>query len=153
MRKLITVLILSLAASSYGQNRGVEVPEVAKLRFAEEFPSATHQRWQKAYRGDEGDQERYEVVFTREGNKFLVSYSNDGYIRALEESLPINKLPKAVKNYLKKSFKDYNINEASIVSYEYKKETYQVEISNDETYSVLVFDKKGEFLNESQVNK
>ena len=130
---------------SYAQEK-INVPPLLQLKFEKEFKEATDVSWSMFYRGKYRDQLRFEVEFLKGNSKYLVSYDKEGVVKAVEKSIPINSLHKAIVDYLKRNYPTFEINEASTITKENGTKYYNVGISDSAHFFVLVFNKTGDFL-------
>jgi len=145
MRKIVLIFVLCLSFMTIAQEQ-INAPKILELKFEQEFKGATDVSWSLFYRGKFRDQLRYEVEFLKGNTKYLVSYDKEGNIRAIEKSIAINSLNKAILGYLERNYPTFNINEASIIKKDDGDDFFNIGISDAKEFFVLVFNKNGDFL-------
>jgi hypothetical protein len=145
MKNLLTILFLCVAFISNAQEK-INLPTIVKSNFQKEFKDVKDVNWSIFYRGKNNNDLRFEAEFLKGNSKFLISYSDDGAIKAIEKSIAINSLNNNIKQYLKDSYPTYQLNEASLIVKENQKTYYNVGVSNETNFFILVFDGEGNYL-------
>lgn len=146
---LLSILLLCngflIAQEGTTMKKVVTPPEKVKFTFEKEYPGKTAV-WSEEYVGDDDDEVRYEARFNKDKNtKVVAIYDNLGVLKALEQQIPLSKLPLDAQNYLKKNYPPKSIREIAVVVDDNKKTTYEVGITKDFKFYDVVFDKDGDF--------
>lgn len=146
MRRLILFFTLFLTIISFSQDKKVNVPDLLKIKFNEEFKNAINPTWSKVYRGELDTEARYEVAFYMDNSRYLVSYNNDGNIRVIARSLSLEKVKKESLLYIKNMYPKAIIVASTQKIKEDNKVFYEITISNRGEYLELLFSEDGSFL-------
>lgn len=145
MKKSFTILILCFTLLSNAQDK-IALPFVVQSNFDKEFKDVLDLSWSIFYRGKNNNDLRFEAEFLKGNSKYLVSYSEDGAIKAIEKSISVNSLNENITSYLKDNYPSFELNQASFIVKEEDKVFYNVAISDDTNYFILVFNEKGTFM-------
>lgn len=145
MKKVLTVLFLCFTFTISAQEK-ITLPEIVEANFNKEFKDVKDVNWSIFYRGKNDNDLRFEAEFLKGNSKFLVSYSDDGAIKAIQKSIAINSLMDNIKKYLVEKYPNYQVNEASLIVKQDQKTYYNVGVSNATNYFILVFDGEGNYL-------
>ncbi|WP_438966650.1 hypothetical protein [Flavobacterium sp.] len=145
MKKSFTILILFFTLLSNAQDK-IALPFVVQSNFDKEFKDVLDLSWSIFYRGKNNNDLRFEAEFLKGNSKYLVSYSEDGAIKAIEKSISVNSLNENITSYLIDNYPSFELNQASFIVKEEDKVFYNVAISDDTNYFILVFNEKGTFM-------
>lgn len=117
-----------------------DVPSKAKETLKSKYPEASNTEWTK-----EGND--HEAEFTVGESEYTVLFDNSGkWISTKVDNLPMNEVPKKVKDGLKRSeFKSWDINEVDFIESP-EKSIYKVEVKNGMRERELSVDKNGTIL-------
>ncbi len=134
---LIVSLVLTASFASAQKINAKDVPAAVTSSFNKLYPSIKEAKWVK-------EDANYEANFDL--NKVETSASFDGTGKFLEEESEINvgSLPQAVLDYMKKTYPDKKIKEASKIKDAKGTITWEAEAKGLE----VTFDAKGTFLKE-----
>jgi len=145
MRKSITILILCFTFLTNAQEK-ITLPEIVETNFKKEFKDIKDVNWSIFYRGKNNNDLRFEAEFIDGNSRFLISYSDDGSIKAIQKSMAISLLNDKIKKYLEDKYPNYQVNEASLIVKQDQKTYYSVGVSSETNYFILVFDGNGNYL-------
>ena len=145
MKKILTILFLCLTFIANAQEK-VKLPAIVEANFNKEFKEINDVEWSVYYRGKYNKDLRFEAQFIKGNSKFLVSYSEDGIMKVIQKSIPINSLNDRIMDYLKDTYPTFEINEASLIVKADQKSYYNVGISGSSNFFILVFSEEGYFL-------
>ncbi len=145
MKKALTILILCLTFLTNAQEK-IKLPVIVESNFKNEFKDIKEVNWSIFYRGKNNDDLRFEAEFLKGNSRLLVSYSDDGNIKAIQKSIAITSLKDKIKKYLVDYYSSYQINEASLIVKQFEKTYYDVGVSDATNYFILVFDGEGNYL-------
>lgn len=151
MKRIMLFLFLLFSTLAISQDRDLDVPDLLKIKFNEEFKNVVRPEWSKVYRGELNHEARYEVTFYMDNSKYLVSYNNDGNIRVIERSLGLNEVKDDSLKYLKNFYPTYAIIGVTQLVKEDQKVFYEIVITNRIEYFELLFSKDGSFLEKRQL--
>ena len=139
---VLTALVFGLTAATLAGERQIErkdVPAAVLSAFAGAYPKAE-------IKGYSTEEENGQTVYEIESVEGLVTrdvtYTADGAVVSLEETLDTSALPRKVKSALKKTFpkgkvlKAEKVTKGSVVAYE-----FQIELNGQKTE--VVFDPQG----------
>ncbi|KQB43796.1 DUF2874 domain containing protein [Flavobacterium daejeonense] len=143
MKKQIFILgVLAIFSFTNAQDLAQNnVPSIIVNQFNAHFPKATDIDW-------EMDGTNYKVDFETNWNTdHEIWYNSKGKIIRHKEDISEAKLPKAVKNTLKSSFKGYSIDDIEQIS-ENGKMVYKMELNSllQQDWNVVI-DAKGTIIN------
>lgn len=144
MKKLFIMLILGTFFASYSQEK-LSLPLIVTENFQKQFSEVRNVGWSMFYRGKYNNALRYEAEFLRGNSKYLVSFSQDGFVKAIQKSMPIGMLNEAIQVYIKENYPTFNITETSVIVNSEEKSYYNVAIASEENYFILVFNNQGTF--------
>lgn len=144
MKKQILILsTLAIFTSTYAQDLAQnEVPSVILNQFNKSFPVASDIDWEM-----EGT--LYNVEFETDYNvDNEIWFNKKGEIVKYKSDFAIDKLPKKVKETLKKNFSEYNIDDLEQIS-EPGKIVYKMELNSflKQDWDIII-DKNGTILNQ-----
>jgi len=155
MKKLVTIIVLTFSILSL-QSCGSE--EYERKVSEQEVPPEVLQAFTKAYpnaevRGYAEEQEDgkkiYEVSFTHEGKSMDVTYTGDGELFEVEETIEPANLPQAAHNEINNKFKEPQIKRVERVA-KSGRLTFEVKVDVQENGALkryeLVFDPDGKLL-------
>ena len=145
MKKLFILLFLGTILSVHSQEK-LNLPIIVSENFQKQFSEVKNVGWSMFYRGKYNNDLRYEAEFLRGNSKYLVSYTKDGFVKAIQKSMPIGMLSEAIQVYIKENYPTFNTAEASVIVNAEEKSYYNVAIASEENYFILVFNKEGTFL-------
>ncbi|CAM3499311.1 hypothetical protein FLGE108171_00480 [Flavobacterium gelidilacus] len=145
MKKVVTILILCLTFLTNAQEK-ITLPAIVEANFEKEFKDIKDVNWSIFYRGKNNNDLRFEAEFLKGNSRFLISYSDDGVIKAIQKSIALSSLKEKVKKYLIDKYPTYQINEASLIVKQDQKTYYDVGVSDETNYFILVFDGEGNYL-------
>lgn len=145
MKKVVTILILCFTFLVSAQEK-ITLPALVKANFEKEFKEVDNVNWSIFYRGKNNDDLRFEAEFLKGNSRFLISYSDDGVIKAIQKSIAISSLNDKIKKYLVDKYPSYQVNEASLIVKQDKKTYYNVGVSDATNYFILVFDEAGNYM-------
>jgi hypothetical protein len=146
MKKLFILAFLSFAFFTNAQER-IKLPLIVSENFQKQFKEIKEVGWSMFYRGKYNNDLRYEAEFLRGNSKFLVSYTQDGFVKAIQKSISLNSLSKNIQDYITQNYPTFNVTEASVIVKDDEKSYYNVAISSENNFFILVFNDKGTFLN------
>jgi len=155
MKKFITGIVLALsilslqACSSEGYERKVtaaEVPPAVLQAFAKAYPNAEV----RGYAEEQEDGNKiYEVSFTHEGKSMDVTYTGDGGLFEVEETIDLANLPQAARDEINNKFKEPQIKRVEKVA-KSGRLAFEVKVDVQENGALkryeLVFDPDGKLL-------
>jgi hypothetical protein len=110
---LVLTLLFCAAAISYSQ---IKVPEKVKTAFETKFPKAESVKWRM-------DDDDYSSDFTFDSVNYFAGFDDDGKWTETGVAILFDNLPDAVKQVVKKTYKDTDI-----------KNVYSVEDSDGKIY-------------------
>lgn len=145
MKKILTILILCVTFLTNAQEK-LTIPEIVEANFNIEFKDIKDVNWSIFYRGKNNNDLRFEAEFLDGNSRFLISYSNDGVIKAIQKSMAVSSLSDKIKKYLVDYYSTYQVNEASLIVKQGEKTYYNVGVSGTSNYFILVFDGDGNYL-------
>jgi len=145
MKKVVTILILCLTFLTNAQEK-ITLPEIVEANFKLEFKDVKEVNWSIFYRGKNNNDLRFEAEFLKGNSRLLVSYTDDGTIKAIQKSIAINSLSDKIKKYLVDYYSRYEVNEASLIVKQDQKTYYVVGVSDATNYFILVFDEYGKYM-------
>lgn len=146
MKKLILIFTLFFTIANFSQDNKLNVPDLLKIKFNDEFKNAINPKWSKVYRGELDYEVRYEVSFFMDDSRYLVSYNNDGNIRVIARTLSKEEVKKETLNYIKNFYPNSKIIYVVQKIKEDGKVFYKITISNKMQYLELLFSEDGSFL-------
>lgn len=141
---LFLLLLFSFLAIS--QNKSLDVPDLLKIKFNEEFKNVVSPEWSKVYRGELNHEARYEVTFYMDNSKYLVSYNNDGNIRVIARTLSLEEVKKESLKYIKNFYPNSVIINSIEKIKEDNKVFYEITILNRGEYLELTFSQDGSYI-------
>jgi len=119
------------------------VPNSVKKTFAANFPKATKIQW------GAGKDIKYEADFQLDNHEVSAFFTPAGILVKTDTELKESELPKTIKDYLSKNFKEYKISE--IDKLEIKgKTSYKMEARNQLYEYDLEFDKNGKIISKEK---
>ena len=145
MKKTLTILILCFTFLANAQEK-ITLPAIVESNFKKEFKDIENVNWSIFYRGKNNNDLRFEAEFLKGNARFLISYSDDGAIKAIQKSMAISSLKDKIKKYLVDKYPTYQVNEASLIVKQDQKTYYNVGVSDATNYFILVFDGEGNYL-------
>ncbi len=141
MKATITICGLALMVS-YSQAQSIpasDVPQNVLSSFAEKFPNAKVEKWQK-------EKNDYEAEFKRAGIEFSAVISADGKFMEMEQEIKTSELPPAIRQSCDKNFAGYKLHEASRITDAGGKVTYEAEMKEGKNHFDAIFDFEGNLL-------
>lgn len=148
MKKFLLAFGCLATVMAYAQNKIVLPAEVSSA-FEKEFPKMKPS-WTQEYVGDDKSEIRYEAQFSTNNTNKVAAYDKLGNLKAIETAVQLGQLPTNAFHYIRKKFALETIKEASQVVDGSKQKTYEVGIENAGKFYVLVFDKDGNFVQQTQ---
>lgn len=145
MKKILIILILCSTFLTNAQEK-ITLPEIVETNFKKEFKDIKDVNWSIFYRGKNNNDLRFEAEFINGNSRFLISYSDDGAIKAIQKSMAISSLKDKIKKYLVDKYPAYQVNEASLIVKQDQKTYYNVGVSDATNYFILVFDEAGNYM-------
>ena len=145
MKKVVTILILCLTFLTNAQEK-ITLSAIVEANFEKEFKEIKDVNWSIFYRGKNNNDLRFEAEFLKGNSRLLISYSDDGVIKAIQKSIALSSLKEKIKKYLVDKYPTYQINEASLIVKQDQKTYYDVGVSDETNYFILVFDGEGNYL-------
>lgn len=145
MKKGITILILCLTFLTNAQEK-ITLPVIVEANFKKEFKEIKNVNWSIFYRGKNNNDLRFEAEFLKGNSRLLISYSDDGVIKAIQKSIDLSSLKEKIKKYLVDKYPTYQLNEASLIVKQDQKTYYNVGVSDATNYFILVFDEYGNYM-------
>jgi hypothetical protein len=146
MKKFFTIVLLSIAFATNAQEK-IKLPLIVSENFQKQFKEVDQVGWSMFYRGKYNKDLRYEAEFLRGNSKYLVSYTQDGFVKAIQKSIPLNSLNNSIQEYIQDNYPTFNVNEATVIVKDNDTSYYNVSISSVSNFFILVFNDKGTFLN------
>ena len=131
------VFVGSLFSGTLMAQKSISVPEVVKKSFTQKFPQASHVIWEK----ENGNYEANWGGKSNEDNTAM--YTPSGTFIEIGRAISVNDLPSSATDYLKKTYKNVSISEASKITDAKGKVTYEAEVKGKD----VVFDENGNFVN------
>lgn len=141
MKKAFIALLICTGFTAFAQGQDLKTSRVsaaAKEAFKKQYPTING-KWEK-----EGD--NYEVNFKKEGRAMSAVIDKAGTITETETDIAVNKLPQAVRSYLKTHYKGHNIAEAAKIVKANGEVNYEAEVNGKD----VMFDSKGKFIVEAK---
>ncbi len=141
MKKIFipAVFLVFLSSAVFAQKlKASKVPAVVKASFAKEYPG-TVAKWEK-------ENGKYEVSFTKHGNRMSLTIEPNGSITETEMNIKVIELPADVMAYVKKHYPGMNIKEAAKITKADRTINYETEVNGKD----LVFDANGKFIRETK---
>lgn len=148
MKQLLLLFALLFFALGQAQNKVVPPAEVSSA-FEKEFPKMKPV-WSQEYVGDDRSEIRYEAQFSNNEVNKLAAFDKLGNLKAVETAVQLGQLPANAFHYIRKKFSFETIKEASKVVDSNKQTTYEVGMETNGKFYVLVFDKDGNFLQQTE---
>ncbi len=145
MKKTLTILVLCLTFLVNAQEK-IKLPVIVESNFKKEFKDIENVNWSIFYRGKNNNDLRFEAEFLKGNSRYLISYSDDGVIKAIQKSIAISSLNNKIKKYLVDKYTSYQVNEASLIVKQDQKTYYNVGVSDATNYFILVFDEEGNYM-------
>ena len=98
-----------------------DAPREVQIAFEKKYPGENDPDWHKDSNGN------FESHFKKDGKSYRADFSPDGNWIETERSIKKDDLPKAVKNTIESSYKDWEITEIEEVEHFSKGKFYDVE--------------------------
>ncbi len=139
MKKVIVILALALMANFANAQKmnSKDVPASVTASFIKLYPAIKEPKWEK-----EGG--NFEANFDLNKVETSVTFDASGNMMDVESEINVSALPQAVLDYMKKTYPDKKIKEASKITDAKGVITYEAECKGLE----VIFDAKGGFLKE-----
>ena len=102
MKNIILILVMVLIAS---YTFAGTVPEAVQKAFNTKYPKITNVKW------DKENAKEWEAEFTMSGNKLSANFMEDGTWVETEQVIPLDQLPIAVADAIKKTYPNWKIKE------------------------------------------
>ena len=132
---LVSVVFALFSLSAISQKLNADkVPQVVKTNFGKAHPNASG-KWEK----EDGN---FEVSFKESGKEMSCVIDASGNILETETVIPVNELPQATKDYIKKNYAGVTIKEAAKIVKANGEINYEAEVKKKD----LIFDNEGKFL-------
>ena len=134
-------LILSLAVAGFITNANAQklmaknVPVAVTNAFSKVYPSIKDVDWSK-------DGNNYEAEYDKGNFDKSVTYDASGKLLETEVEILASELPTSVMEYVKKTYKEDEVKEASKITDANGTVTYEAEVKGKD----LMFDSKGNFI-------
>ena len=146
---MYAMLIAGFSTAAMAQENGKEkdeknekkvtAPAAVSTAFKKDFPAATKSSWGM----EDGN---YEAEFKNKGAEQSAVYDQSGHRLETETEIKTDALPQAIRDYLKKNYAAYKLNEASEIVDDKGVVTYEAEIGKGKEKMDLIFDASGNFL-------
>ena len=142
MKKIFLAITIAFSLTMTAQTKAKStkkvVPTNVKQAFAKEFPGQKA-KWEKEDGG-------YEAEFKIKNTDASAVYDKNGYKKTLEITIQTEELPTDALAYLKQNYPTNKITEASKITDDKNRVTYEAEIQKKgKSYDVL-FDSNGKFI-------
>jgi hypothetical protein len=138
--KMITLTLFAafLITISFAQQvKETQVPAAVKNAFQKQYPNVSKVKWDK-------EKAKYEASFDVSKVANSVLFEGSGAIIETETSIPLNQLPKGIRDYVITNYKGQKINGAAKITDAKGVVSYEAEIKKSD----LLFDASGKFLKE-----
>ena len=141
MKRSILIIAFALIASfaSAQKMNAKDVPALVTSAFAKQFPTIKEPKWEK----EDGN---YEANFDLNKVETTAVFDDKGTLLQTESEIKLSELPKVVLDYMKKTYPDRKIKEASKIKDAKGILTYEIETKGMN----MIFDAKGNFLKEEK---
>jgi hypothetical protein len=132
---MFVVLQLFFFSAAFSQ----EISPLAEQALLEKYPNAQKVQWDRVGRGE------YEADFVLNGKEMAATYDANGNWMTTETTIKVGDLPKAVKDYISKTYPSASIGEAALIEKPTLTEPiYRAEIKNKGVDRDLLITAKGE---------
>ena len=135
---LVLTLIFCAVTISYSQ---IKVPEKVKTAFESKFPKAESVKWSM-------DDDDYSADFTIDSVNYFAGFSDDGKWTETGVSIPFDNLSDAIKQVVKKTYKDSDIKNAYSVEDSGGKIYYEVDVIKNGKTVEMYYNKDGSELDD-----
>lgn len=116
-----------------------ETPLAVTQAFQKDFPTITKMHW-------DDENGSYEVRFRQNGFKTSAIYDSTGYKKELEIEINTNDLPVKAQEYIRKTYPNIKIEEATKTTSDKNVITYEAEVEINGKDTNLLFDANGVFI-------
>ncbi|MCW2118738.1 PepSY-like domain-containing protein [Flavobacterium sp. 7A] len=150
MKKITLILTLLNVVFAIGQVQKTnlqqfELPIEVRTAFEQTYP-IKDVLWTSDYEGDYAQQLSYIAKFKVENAEIAAHYNQDGILKLIEESVPLNNLKPDISKYISDHYGTFKIKEAVKIIDSQNKTTYEVGITDNTYFFDLQFDDTGYFL-------
>jgi len=137
MRKLILLIVITVFMTQVQAQKLMtkDVPAATATAFAQANPTIQNAEWSKA--GND-----YVAQFTVNNLPTTVTYDASGVLLKTVEIVPVTELPDSATEYLKKNYKEEQVEKVSKITDADNVVSYLVKLKGIE----LTFDSKGKFV-------
>lgn len=135
MRRIILMLVLTIAVSQFSFAQLREIPKAVKDAFSAQYPSAESPEYLDKVVS-------VQVHFSEDGNKMVAHYNNKGMWRETEQDWDFEKLEAAVKDGFEKSKysgDEWEVTETKIITRPGNKTLYRVKVQKNEVQKKYLF--------------
>lgn len=102
--------------------------------------------WYRRYRGDYDQQLRYQGKFLMNNKTVLAVYSQIGELMAMAVEKDPTDIPKKARKYIENNYPYNSIVQSAKITQVNKSVTYEIGMYLDNSYVIVIFDKKGNFI-------
>jgi len=133
MKKLLLLILICAASVSFAQT---SVPDKVKSAFTGKFPNASNLKW-------EAEDDEYEAAFNIDSANYSAIYNDKGVWQETSIEIVFDNLPDAVKQTVKKTYKDADIKGSFIIEDSEGQIYYEVDVLKDNKKLELYYNKNG----------
>ena len=120
-------------------------PQIVQEHFEQKFPGV-EVVWHLRYRGDYDQQLRYQGKFLMNNKTVLAVYSQIGELMAMAVEIDPTDIPKKARKYMENNYPYNPIVQSAKITQVDKGVTYELGMYLDNSYVIVIFDKKGNFI-------
>jgi len=138
MKTIIFIILCSVYFSACAQ-KDPGIPESAKNKLAELYPSVENIEWKM-----EGENE-YEAVFSIDGVETSVAVDGEGNLLEIEEKISVDQLPEYITSSAAEKFPDQKISKVELITKNGEK-MYEIEFDDGESKTEAIYSSDGKLI-------